>query len=212
MDVETFGYVASVIVAFSLMMKSIVKLRWYNLLGAAMFSAYGFMIGALPVGVLNLFIAICDIYYLYQMKMEKEYFQVIEGESDDNYLSAFLSFHAKEIKDIFPDFKFCADAQVKVFYILRNLVPAGILLTKKIDEETISIELDYVSPMYRDLKVGKYVFVDHEIVFTEHGYKKIVTRTTDKKHVDYLLKMGFTKTEDDGLMVKVLKNAPFKLT
>jgi len=211
MDVVTFGYVASVIVAVSLMMKSIVKLRWYNLAGAAMFSAYGFMIGALPVGVLNLFIAICDVYYLYQMKMQKEYFQVIEGESSDSYLAAFLNFYGNEIKEIFPDFKFMVDANIKVFYILRNLVPAGILLTKKVDDDTLSIELDYVSPMYRDLKVGKFVFVDHEIVFTEHGYKKIVTRTTDKKHVNYLLKMGFTKTEDDGLMVKVLKNAPFKL-
>jgi len=211
MDVVTFGYVASVIVAVSLMMKSIVKLRWYNLAGAAMFSAYGFMIGALPVGVLNLFIAICDVYYLYQMKMQKEYFQVIEGESSDSYLAAFLNFYGNEIKEIFPDFKFMADANIKVFYILRNLVPAGILLTKKVDDDTLSIELDYVSPMYRDLKVGKFVFVDHEIVFTEHGYKMIVTRTTDKKHVNYLLKMGFTKTDDDGLMVKVLKNAPFKL-
>jgi len=215
MDVLTmqlwFGYIASVVVAVSLMMKSIVKLRWYNLLGAGLFSAYGFWIGALPVGVLNLFIAICDVYYLYQMKAQKEYFQVIEGESKDSYLSAFLNFYKAEIAKIFPDFKFVADENVRVYYILRNLVPAGILLVKKVDEDTLSIVLDYVSPMYRDLKVGKFVFIDHEYVFSEHGFKRLITQAGDEKHTEYLQRMGFVKSDIAGMMVKNLQPAPFKI-
>ena len=53
---EWLGYLSSVIVAISLTMSSIIKLRWFNLVGAAAFSFYGFMIGSLPVGFLNLFI------------------------------------------------------------------------------------------------------------------------------------------------------------
>ena len=45
---EIMGYTASIIVFFSLLMSSIIKLRWYNLLGASLFSLYGFLIGALP--------------------------------------------------------------------------------------------------------------------------------------------------------------------
>ena len=59
--VEWFGYAASLMVAVSLMMSSIVKLRWFNLVGATMFSTYGFIIGSLPVGFLNLFLA--DAWY-----------------------------------------------------------------------------------------------------------------------------------------------------
>ena len=59
--IEWFGYAASVVVAISLMMSSIVKLRWFNLTGATMFSAYGFVIGAWPVGFLNLFIVAINI-------------------------------------------------------------------------------------------------------------------------------------------------------
>ena len=42
--VEWFGYLGSVIVAVSLTMSSIKKLRWYNFVGAAIFSIYGFVI------------------------------------------------------------------------------------------------------------------------------------------------------------------------
>jgi len=36
------GYIASGIVAISLAMSSIIKFRWMNLIGATMFSTYGF--------------------------------------------------------------------------------------------------------------------------------------------------------------------------
>ena len=59
---EWVGYVSSVLVAVSLTMSSIKKLRWYNLMGAAIFSFYGFAIQAYPVGVLNLFIVLANVY------------------------------------------------------------------------------------------------------------------------------------------------------
>jgi hypothetical protein len=68
--VEWFGFAASVIVAYSLMLKDIFKLRCWNLVGALMFAAYGALIGALPVLVLNVFISLADIYYIIKIKQE----------------------------------------------------------------------------------------------------------------------------------------------
>ncbi len=48
---ELLGYTASLLIAVSLMMTSVLRLRVINLAGAAAFSAYGFLIGAVPVGV-----------------------------------------------------------------------------------------------------------------------------------------------------------------
>ena len=67
---EMLGYSASVLVAISLMMQSVVKLRTINLVGAILFSIYGVMIGAFPVAFLNGFIAVANIYYLHQMYRE----------------------------------------------------------------------------------------------------------------------------------------------
>ena len=62
--VEWFGFAASVIVAYSLMLKDMLRLRCWNLVGASMFAIYGGLIDAMPVLVLNAFIAVADIYYI----------------------------------------------------------------------------------------------------------------------------------------------------
>lgn len=67
---EWVGYLASAVVAISLMMANIKKLRWWNLIGAALFVAYGLAIGAIPVALVNFFIVLIDIYYL--VKLYKE--------------------------------------------------------------------------------------------------------------------------------------------
>ncbi|QSX29374.1 MULTISPECIES: YgjV family protein [Shewanella] len=64
---EWVGYLASVVVAISLMMANIKKLRWWNLLGAALFVAYGLAIAAYPVALVNFFIVLIDAYYLVKL-------------------------------------------------------------------------------------------------------------------------------------------------
>jgi len=69
---EWVGYLASVVVAISLMMSNIKKLRWWNLIGAALFVAYGVAIGAYPVALVNFFIVLIDIYYLVKLYREAD--------------------------------------------------------------------------------------------------------------------------------------------
>lgn len=70
---EWIGYLASVVVAISLMMSNIKRLRWCNLIGAALFVAYGIAIGAIPVVLVNFFIVLIDVYYLIKLyKSEHE--------------------------------------------------------------------------------------------------------------------------------------------
>ena len=64
---EWVGYIASVVVAVSLMMGDIKKLRWWNLAGAGLFAAYGFAIDAMPVAFVNCFIVMINVYYLVKL-------------------------------------------------------------------------------------------------------------------------------------------------
>lgn len=69
---EWVGYLASVVVAISLMMSNIKKLRWWNLIGAGLFVAYGLAIDAIPVALVNFFIVLIDAYYIVKIyKAEK---------------------------------------------------------------------------------------------------------------------------------------------
>ena len=99
---EAFGYAASVVVAISLMMGSLLKLRWWNLVGASAFALYGLLIKAYPVAVLNGFIALADVYYLIQMYRRREHFQAISLDEASSYLATVLAAHREEIARIFP--------------------------------------------------------------------------------------------------------------
>ncbi|MCG3736660.1 hypothetical protein EXA20_08845 [Vibrio cincinnatiensis] len=70
--IEIMGYAASIMVAISLTMKDIVKLRILNFIGCSLFVAYGLMIDALPVVATNAFIACVNIYFLVKMQQAKK--------------------------------------------------------------------------------------------------------------------------------------------
>src|SRR5689334_11549885 len=94
---ELIGYAGSVLVAVSLMMHSVFRLRVINLIGALFFVIYGFLIHAVPVVLLNGLIVLVNIYYLVQMWNQKDYFKLMEVNYDSRYLKNFVDFYHKEI-------------------------------------------------------------------------------------------------------------------
>jgi len=68
--VEIIGYAASIMVALSLTMKDMVKLRVINFIGCTLFVTYGAIIDAWPVVAANGFIACVNIYYLRKLRRE----------------------------------------------------------------------------------------------------------------------------------------------
>ncbi|PMJ89677.1 YgjV family protein [Vibrio sp. 10N.261.55.A7] len=70
--VEILGYAASIMVAISLTMKDIVRLRVINFVGCGLFTAYGLMINSWPVVLTNGFIACVNVYFLVKMQQEKK--------------------------------------------------------------------------------------------------------------------------------------------
>ena len=67
---DMIGYAGSVLVMISLMMKSPIKLRIINGVGALFFCIYGVLTGAYPVLVLNAAIVVINLYHLRRLSME----------------------------------------------------------------------------------------------------------------------------------------------
>ncbi len=70
--IEILGYVSSVLILVSFMMKEPLKLRMVGLLGASLFCIYGFCIHSYPTAVMNLGVSLVNAYYLIKMRKEKE--------------------------------------------------------------------------------------------------------------------------------------------
>ncbi|MFW5801021.1 MAG: hypothetical protein ACOCVC_03245 [Spirochaeta sp.] len=190
--VEWFGYLASMLVALSLTMSSIVKLRWYNLVGAGMFSTYGFIIGSLPVGLLNLFIVVTDIFYLIRMYREIDDFSIMQLTGADEYLRCFLDTFSDEISRLFPNFDSHNLQNLQIYYLVKNATPIGILAGYAVDEKIFRVELDFVKPEYRDFKMGRFVY-NPAGFFYARGYRTLQAPSGNKLHDQYLQKMGFSR-------------------
>jgi len=191
---ELIGYAASILVAISLMMSAIVKLRVVNMIGALTFSVYGVLINSIPVAAMNGFIVLINIYYLVKIYRDEEYFQLVEEDESNNYTRAFLNFYRNHIKTYQPSYSFDKSYNFSLF-VLRDMVPAG-LVQGNIDQNgVLMIDLDFVIPNYRDFKIGRYLFTEKLDFFRSRNIRAIRTSAGNKAHNDYLERTGFKRTE-----------------
>lgn len=191
------GYFASGVIATSMMMQSIVKFRWVNLVGAATFASYGLLIGAIPVFLLNAFIVSIDIFFLWRIYRKKHLFETLKVQGDSPYLLRFLDFYHADIRDFFPGFEYKAELNTISFFVLRNMAVSGLFLAHSPEPGTLKVGLDYVVPEYRDYKNGKYVYPRLKDEFKAEGFQKIVAEASAPRHIRYLEKMGFKRVEGD---------------
>jgi hypothetical protein len=193
---QWIGYLASIAIALSMTMSSILKFRWINLAGALTFSTYGFLIGAWPVGFLNAFIALVDIYYLNSIYSKKEVFEILEVRADNRYLLRFLQFHEKDIQYFFPGFEYKPELNTVSFFVLRNMAVAGVFLAHRKEDHCLSVGLDFVLPEYRDFKNGKFIYLQLRERFISEGFIKVIAEGNSEKYSKYLSKLGFVKNGD----------------
>lgn len=192
---EYVGYFASVVVLISLLMSSIKKLRWINLVGSITFAIYGFLIGSIPVGVLNIGTSLINIYYLVKIFNAKDFFTLLPVSKTTQYYDYFLNYYSKDIMKFIPDFNVSIEEADVAYYLLRNAIPVGMFVGSKYNEDTLLIKLDYVIAPYRDFKMGKYVYSSQKDFFTSKGYNQLICHSDNIYHEKYLLKMGFKKSK-----------------
>ena len=188
--VELIGYLGSILVAISLMMKSLLRLRIINLFGALFFTVYGVLLGAYPVAFLNGIIVCIDLYYLFQMWRQKDFFTFLEVSPQGKYLKAFVEFHREDILEIIPTYAHTTEDDLLCFFILRNMMPAGLFIAKVRGEEA-HVLLDYVIPNYRDFQVARFIFEENAAFFRERGIRRFVSEGGSAIHRKYLEKMEF---------------------
>lgn len=197
MVLEIIGYIASAVTAFSLVMKNIRQLRWWNFAGASLFSVYGALIGAWPVFAMNAFVAVADIYYLMRMNRRKEYFDMLEVDlHNSDFAQRFLDYYKKDIAKYFPAFKPDPDKHYLSCFCLRDVRPVSLIVFSRLSEKELMVELDYAILEYRDMKTGQFIYnegirrlgLDRGQVFISHS--------GEETHIRYLRTLRFVQKGD----------------
>lgn len=194
---EIFGYIGTALVLLSMMMTSLVKLRWLNSAGSLISMIYAYCNNTWPVVLLNLGLLVINIVQLVRLYQVKVIFDHINLSPEDRSLHYFLSHYEKDIKMFFPEFIPEVTPDSIVYMVYRNADPVGVLIGSRQGKE-LTVTLDYATPQYRDCSVAGYLFRK----LKEEGVVRLLTASETPGHYGYLQKMGFVR--QDGLWVKNL--------
>jgi hypothetical protein len=202
---EWIGYAGSLLIAASLLMNNIWKLRWINLAGALLFIVYGLCLRSYPVLLLNAFIAGADAYYLYRISTRRDYFSLVRIAPDRSAIrDEFLKYYRADIARHFPEFDWSRLDQPQSIFVLRNLLPVGLFVYEPQSDGVVNIALDYVIPDYRDLKNARFFYAANHAALREEGFRMFAARSGVKAHQRYLRKIGFTADEADAACFRKL--------
>ncbi len=198
--IDILGYLASALVAVSLTMSSLARLRLLNLIGAALFAGYGWLVGAYPVFAVNGFIAVVNIVYLARMRPGRsEAFELLAiGRLDNRYLQRFLEFHRDDIARFFPAFDAAALADPRLVFILRDMLPVGLVICEPGPGRALHVRLDYVIPQYRDFRCAQYFYRSWSSVVGCPGVERFVATGEVAAHRAYLKRVGFSPAPELG--------------
>jgi len=192
---EIIGWLGSALVVVSLMQRSIFKLRLVGVAAAVSFFVYGLLIGAFPLVIVNLVVIAVHLYFLRKLtRRQDEVFSVLKVYPDSRYLAYFLEFYADEIGRFQPEFSYEPASDHGTYFLLRDHIPAGLVIARPCRDDSLEIELDFVIPEYRDFKLGEFLYSGDSGLFADLDCSQAWSLPGTGDHVRYLERVGFQLT------------------
>ena len=208
---EIVGYAGSGLIVLSLSMKSILRLRLVGLAGAITFLIYGMLISAYPIVITSVVIIGIQILFLRKLLGSRPVFTVLEVRQGSAYLEHFIMHWADDIAKFRPKFRYEPKPKRYRAFILRDMVPAGLFICDLGEGDTAEVQLDYVIPAYRDLKVGRFLYSAASSVFNNPRINRVLSPPGSPRHSAYLERMGYRRIEGaDGEPVYELRLTDLK--
>ncbi|HEV7333431.1 MAG TPA: YgjV family protein [Flavisolibacter sp.] len=197
--IEGIGYLASLLLALSLIAANNLRFRWLNTGGCLAFIVYGIMIGAFPIILTNALLFIINVFALVKIYRKKEDFELLEFKPDATLIAKFLRFYEADLKTYFPHFRLEENSNDVRFVVLRNMELANVFVATPTEDGTAFVKCNYTIPKFRDYKVGRFIFEKEREYLPAKGIRKLVyTEVANPGHREFLERMGFRKEENES--------------
>jgi hypothetical protein len=195
---EIIGWVGSALVVVSLMQARVLRFRWMNFAGSVIAAAYNAIVEIWPFAVMNAVIAVIDAYWLWRLTRERhdaDVYEVVPVQAGDHYLRHVLGIHAEDIARYYPSFVLpgpdaAAEPARWAYLVLRGDETVGVVVVRDVGADVGEVELDYVTPRFRDFTPGEFVY-RRSGVFTGTGLRSLVVAADARDTQAYLERVGF---------------------
>jgi hypothetical protein len=174
---DILGWGGSALLVFSLLQASVLRLRTLNLVACVILLVFNAMIGVWPMVGMNAVLAAINVWFIVKLLRERHddaAFTVVEVGPADEYLRHVLRVHGADILRFQPDLVWDPSSERgHAFVVLKDDETVGVVLVEA-DGTVARVQLDYVTPRYRDFSPGEFVWRRSGLL-REHGFARVVT-------------------------------------
>lgn len=197
---EIIGWIGSILVVWSLTLGRVLRFRWMNLTGSLIAAIYNGIIAVWPFMAMNAVIVLINIFWLtklYRERHDAAVYEVVEVTAGDGYLRRVLDVHAADIKATYPGFDPAklSEGNRHAWLVVKGDETVGVTVVRDDGAGEGVVELDWVSPRFRDFTPGEFVH-RRSGIFEALGLQRVVVERPGKQDVDYLRRVGFAPDGD----------------
>jgi hypothetical protein len=195
--VQALGWAGSALLVFSLLQARVLRFRILNLIACAILVVFNTILGIWPMVAMNVVLTAINLWFIRRLLAERSdesAYEVLEVTADDTYLRHFLKVHAADIARFFPGFAGPLGGADRTAYLVQHGdETVGVVVVRDGGGGVAQVELDYVTPRFRDFSPGEFVY-RRSGLFTARGFRRILTPPGMVN--PYYERLGFTRAGD----------------
>jgi len=195
---DALGWFGSALLVFSLMQARVLRFRVLNLAACVILVAFNAAVAVWPMAAMNVVLAVINVWFIWRLvsqRRDETAYAVLEVPADDTYLRHFLDVQRADIARYFPAFDGAApESGGRTAYLVQQgNETAGVVIVRDCGDGVAQVELDYVTPRFRDFTPGEFVY-RRSGLFTGRGFRRILT--PPGMVAPYYDRLGFTAESD----------------
>ena len=194
---DLLGWAGSALLIYSIMQARVLRFRVLNLIACLVLVVFNGLLGIWPMVAMNVVLSAINLWFIRQLVSDRHdaaAFTVLEVGPNDEYLRHVLRVHGPDILRFQPDFLWDGAAPDRSAYLVqRGDETVGVVLIRDAGDGVAQVELDYVTPRFRDFSPGEFVWRQSGVL-KDDGFRRVVTPSG--MVAPYYDKVGFHKEGD----------------
>ena len=175
---DALGWAGSALLVYSLLQARVLRFRILNTVGCVVLIVFNALLGVWPMVGMNVVLAGINLWFIRRLLAERhdeKAYDVLEVGLGDAYLPHFLRVHGEDVRRFFPAADWSGPAQDRaVFLVEHGDETVGVVLLRDAGDGVARVELDYVTPRFRDFTPGEFVY-RRSGLFRDRGFRHVVT-------------------------------------